>query len=455
MGLKKGQTSLRGIFLKYFLAIIGISLVQIIVFLLLLFSIMESGLVLPANNAEFQLKSLQANSNQAVRVTELPLGTNYALFDVSQIIKQSDMSSNLKKEAQLFLKKGNQASQGYFIKIERQEGTYVVHYDLRVHYGQAWLEEHLSNFEFVWVTMFIITWFLFFALVTIRFAHYVKRQMAPLVELTEKIGQQDLEFSVANTQIKEFNALLESINGMKDSLKESLMKNWLLEEERKEQLSALTHDLKTPLTVIKGNTELLTLTDLSAQQASYVQFSLKNITKVEAYLTELRQLTMTQSLTTLERRPVKGEFFLNKLSEETNALALACGRQLSIEKMCRGDFVLDIDIALMTRAVMNIVSNALDYSAKNSDIHLIFQCDGVFLKLVCENEGIGFSPEALLKGKRLFYRADSSRSQTDHLGMGLYIADNIVSKHDGRLILENHNSGARVTITLPIKRLKI
>ena len=104
---------------------------------------------------------------------------------------------------------------------------------------------------------------------------------------------------------------------------------------------------------------------------------------------------------------------------------------------------------------MNIVSNALDYSAKNSDIRLIFQCDGVFLKLVCENEGIGFSPEALLKGKRLFYRADSSRSQTDHLGMGLYIADNIVSKHDGHLILENHNSGARVTITLPIKRLKI
>ena len=172
------------------------------------------------------------------------------------------MSSNLKKEAQLFLKKGNQASQGYFIKIERQEGTYVVHYDLRVHYGQAWLEEHLPNFEFVWVTMFIITWFLVFALVTIRFAHYVKRQMAPLVELTKKIGQQDLEFSVANTQIKEFNALLESINGMKDSLKESLMKNWLLEEERKEQLSALTHDLKTPLTVIKGNTDLLTLTDL-------------------------------------------------------------------------------------------------------------------------------------------------------------------------------------------------
>lgn len=51
---------------------------------------------------------------------------------------------------------------------------------------------------------------------------------------------------------------------------------------------------------------------------------------------------------------------------------------------------------------MNIVSNALDYSAKNSDIRLIFQCDGVFLKLVRENEGIGFSPEALLKGKRLF-----------------------------------------------------
>lgn len=78
------------------------------------------------------------------------------------------------------------------------------------------------------------------------------------------------------------------------------------------------------------------MTDLSAQQASYVQFSLKNITKVEAYLTELRQLAMTQSLTTLERQPVKGEFFLNKLSEETNALALACGVNFLLKRCAEG-----------------------------------------------------------------------------------------------------------------------
>lgn len=61
---------------------------------------------------------------------------------------------------------------------------------------------------------------------------------------------------------------MSSLSGMKEALKDSLTRQWDAQQQKKEQLAALTHDIKTPLTVIKGNAELLAETDLSAETGS-------------------------------------------------------------------------------------------------------------------------------------------------------------------------------------------
>ncbi|MFR3272355.1 MAG: hypothetical protein ACLTPJ_13600 [Faecalimonas sp.] len=71
--------------------------------------------------------------------------------------------------------------------------------------------------------------------------------------MTEKIEHQDLEFPCPDSQVLEIKKILETFGKMRDTLKESLMKQWELESARKEQMGALAHDLKTPLTVIRGN----------------------------------------------------------------------------------------------------------------------------------------------------------------------------------------------------------
>jgi len=61
------------------------------------------------------------------------------------------------------------------------------------------------------------------------------------------------------------NVVLQGINKMKDSLKNSLQEQWLVEQQKREQISALAHDVKTPLTIVKGNVELLKETHMTDQ----------------------------------------------------------------------------------------------------------------------------------------------------------------------------------------------
>ena len=78
----------------------------------------------------------------------------------------------------------------------------------------------------------------------------LKIQLSPLIMATEQIQKQNLDFEVESSEISEYNAVLNSISEMKDSLKLSLEQQWKAEQSQREQIAALAHDLKTPLTVI-------------------------------------------------------------------------------------------------------------------------------------------------------------------------------------------------------------
>lgn len=83
---------------------------------------------------------------------------------------------------------------------------------------------------------------------------------------------------------------MSSLSGMKEALKDSLTRQWDAQQQKKEQLAALTHDIKTPLTVIKGNAELLAETDLSAENWECTDAILANVGSMEQYLEHMRQL---------------------------------------------------------------------------------------------------------------------------------------------------------------------
>ena len=112
---------------------------------------------------------------------------------------------------------------------------------------------------------------------------------------------------------------------------------------------------------------------------------------------------------------------------------------------------------LLERALMNLVSNSLEYSPENSTLYIDVDSIDVdskdnYLNICITDCGCGFSQEALNHAKERFYMADQSRSSKLHYGMGLYIVDIIIKQHKGKLLLDNstETKGAKVTVKLPL-----
>ena len=106
----------------------------------------------------------------------------------------------------------------------------------------------------------------------------------------------------------------------------------------------------------------------------------------------------------------------------------------------------------MNRAVIKIVSNAVDHTPSDSELLLTARVEEDEFKFICLDSGPGFSLESLEKATQLFYQEDKSRQSRNHSGLGLTIANDIIRLHHGGLALSNDNNthGARVTIILPL-----
>ena len=110
-----------------------------------------------------------------------------------------------------------------------------------------------------------------------------------------------------------------------------------------------------------------------------------------------------------------------------------------------------VDHDLFVRAVINVISNAAEHSPKGGTVTISVAEENNFFVLCIYDTGAGFSEEALKRGTEQFYMDDISRNSKTHFGIGLYAADSIIQKHNGKLILENseETGGAKVTIKLP------
>ncbi len=110
-----------------------------------------------------------------------------------------------------------------------------------------------------------------------------------------------------------------------------------------------------------------------------------------------------------------------------------------------------IDHDLFIRAIVNVVSNAIEHTLSGGTIHFSVYEESSSLFFVIEDTGKGFSKEALKHGTEQFFMDDTSRNSKSHLGIGLFVANSVVQEHGGQLTLENSvkTGGGKVTIQIP------
>lgn len=141
--------------------------------------------------------------------------------------------------------------------------------------------------------------------------------------------------------------------------------------------------------------------------------------------------------------------FLDELYAQINALASVKQLKTEFDEKNLQD-IISVDASLMQRAIINIVSNTVDYSPEHGAIWFSVSEKDNKIRFTVTDNGNGFSPEDLRSATDQFYQGDFSRSSKLHYGMGLFIADSIVKQHGGTLIVANSpaTGGGMVSIEI-------
>ena len=383
---------------------------------------------------------------------QIPMGIEYALLDKNYQLIETTLDENELEQAMRYATTGasDQNLQKRYLLVTRENEYVVLQYYIGAQYTNEWMNEHLPSPDILLIVLIAAGGIFVCLFLTTRFAKKLRLQLVPLFEATSEVAKQNLDFEVGHSNIKEFEDVLISFSHMKESLKASLEQQWKAEQMQKEQIAALAHDLKTPLTVIQGNADLISETELDEEQRLYAEYISSSSEQMQLYIRTLIDISRAATGYQLHMEDIDLPAYIKQLREQIDALCQTkkIGLQVEIEHL---PAVLSADKLLLERAIMNVVNNALDYSPQDSSISISMMGDNGSLKISVTDAGPGLSQEDLLHAEEQFYMADRSRSSNLHFGMGLFITKSIVQQHGGQLILSNSEKtgGAQVTISIP------
>ena len=452
MGIKK-PSSLKIAFWRFlFMLLVGLFGVVAIPFLLVTVST-TLGLTTYGDYSEIRANELAPilAATPDLSDVQIPMGIEYALLDKNYQLIETTLDENELEQAMRYATTGasDQNLQKRYLLVTRENEYVVLQYYIGAQYTNEWMNEHLPSPDILLIVLIAAGGIFVCLLLTTRFAKKLRLQLVPLFEATSEVAKQNLDFEVGHSNIKEFEDVLISFSHMKESLKASLEQQWKAEQTQKEQIAALAHDLKTPLTVIQGNADLICETELDKEQRLYAEYISSSSEQMQLYIRTLIDISRAATGYQLYMEDIDLPAYIKQLREQIDALCQTkkIGLQVEIEHL---PAVLSMDKLLLERAIMNVVNNALDYSPQDSSILISMTGDKGSLQISVTDAGPGFSQEDLLHAEEQFYMADRSRSSNLHFGMGLFITKSIVQQHGGQLILSNSEKtgGAQVTILI-------
>ena len=453
MGMKK-PSSLKIAFWRFlFMQLVGLFGAVAIPFLLVTVST-TLGLTTYGDYSEIRANELAPilAATPDLSDVQIPMGIEYALLDKNYQLIETTLDENELEQAMRYATTGasDQNLQKRYLLVTRENEYVVLQYYIGAQYTNEWLNEHLPSPDILLIVLIAAGGIFVCLFLTTRFAKKLRLQLVPLFEATSEVAKQNLDFEVGHSNIKEFEDVLASFSRMKESLKSSLEQQWKAEQMQKEQIAALAHDLKTPLTVIQGNADLISETELDEEQRLYAEYISNSSEQMQLYIRTLIDISRAATGYQLRMENVDLPAYVEQLRWQIDALCQTkkIGLQMEIEHL---PALLSADKLLLERAIMNVVNNALDYSPQDSYISISITGNKGCLQISVTDAGPGFSQEDLLHAEEQFYMADHSRSSNLHFGMGLFITKSIVRQHGGQLILNNSKKtgGAQVTISIP------
>ena len=441
MGNKK---SLRYLISKYVIMELVYSFFIVVLFYVGLNVLLNTGVVYPANYADIQSEKVEAGfQTEDWTLAEIPYYYDFLYLKDGKIIENT-IDKKYDDLVQQAIKNGRAISgkiigSNIFKAYTRGNRQLVIRYRVNVIFTNEKLYRFFENFECGYIVLILMIWFLGFALLLIRSSNILKREIYKIAMANDNISRMDLDYEREHSEYKEIDGVLRSIDVLAENLKKSLGEQWDMQVKQKELVEQLTHDIRTPITLIKGNLELLKEEhrDLSSERFADIS---NGIDRLEKYIEKLKKFSYTMEG---KKDVVSNEVILYWI-EIMSSICRLNGLNLEVIKSEPSNIKLDKEEVAV--ALQNIVTNAVDYSKKDSKITVSFKDEPREFVLTVRDEGTGFDKELLPLLTEKFI-SGKVKDKCDKHGLGLWGVKNIVVANNGNLYLKNYSgrtAGAEV-----------
>lgn len=320
---------------------------------------------------------------------------------------------------------------------------------------------------FVWASILFI-----FIVIFIFFIIYSKRFTKPLIEMskiTEKMSNMDFSQRLKVNSNDEIGNLAGSINNLSSSLDSTLQdlneknrklqddieKKQTLDELRKEFISSISHELKTPIAIVRGYAEgasLMFQSEDSQSAAEYCDIIIKESDKMNALVMELLELSRFEiGDSRLEYEDFSLYNFISEYTDSEKIVfeenGIKCETDIPAHLLCRGDVI------KLNMVLNNFVSNAVSHTDGEKLIKIYCREFESKVRVFVFNTGKGIADEDIDKIWDSFYRADKSRSRKEgRFGLGLSIVSAIQNLHGCEYGVFNSDGG--VTFWFDIEKAR-
>ncbi len=286
---------------------------------------------------------------------------------------------------------------------------------------------------------------------------FYKVKLKTPIEILNKgameISNNNLDFCLEYNNNDELGNLCNAFEKMRSELNKNNIKMWTMINDRKQLNAAFSHDLRNPLTVLKGysnyltkyiptgklsDEKILSTTQLMSEHINRIEYYVENMSNAQ----RLEDLVVSKSMSNINK-------FIETLDENISIIAKQEGKSFTLKSQINNMNLL-FDENIILRVVENIISNAFRYARNN--VSILIYLEQELLTFVIEDDGIGFSKESLKLALRPFYRDKTLNDSNAHFGMGLYISKILCEKHNGSISIENNSTNsAKITAKFSIR----
>lgn len=304
----------------------------------------------------------------------------------------------------------------------------------------------------------------FSLLCAVGYSRYLARPIVRISSIAGRMAELDFQWKCGETRRDEIGALGRSLDEMAERLSAALAeleeanaalrgdmeRARELERQRLAFFSAASHELKTPVTILKGQlTGMLDGVDVYRDRDKYLARSLQVTGRMEALVQEILMVSRMESgSTAFHPSPLDlSELVRQQLELDRELFAQ---RQMRVQARLTPLLTLRADTAMLAKAVENVLSNAALYSPAGALVQVQTRLEGAQAVLTVENTGVQIGDAALPHLFDAFYREEQSRNRkSGGSGLGLYLVRMILEQHGASCQIENVADGVRFTARFP------